>query len=47
MSILVTKVWRQNLDYAKNLQVEYLTGENIPVYGIAFKRLIIVIFLIF
>ena len=30
--ILVTKVWRQNLDYVKNLQVKYFTGENIRIY---------------
>ena len=29
--ILVTKVWQQNLDYAKNLQAKYFTGENIPI----------------
>ena len=26
--ILVTKVWRRKLDYAKNLRVKYFTGEN-------------------
>ena len=31
--ILVAKVWRRNLDYAKNLQAKYFTGENIPIYG--------------
>ena len=31
--ILITKVWRQNLDYAKNLQAKYFTSENIPIYG--------------
>ena len=30
----VAKVWRQNLDYAKNLQAKYFTSENIPIYGI-------------
>ena len=31
--ILVTKVWRRNLDYTKNLQANYFTSENIPIYG--------------
>ena len=31
--ILVTKVLRRNLDYAKNLQVKYFTGKNIPIYS--------------
>ena len=31
--ILVAKIWRRNLDYAKNLQAKYFTGENIPIYG--------------
>ena len=31
--ISMTKVWRQNLNYAKNLQAKYFTGENIPLYG--------------
>ena len=31
--ILVAKVWRRNLDYAKKLQAKYFTGENIPIYG--------------
>ena len=26
--ILVAKIWRRNLDYAKNLQVKYFTGEK-------------------
>ena len=29
--ILVTKIWRRNLDYAK-----YFTGKNIPIYGTFF-----------
>ena len=29
--ILVTKVSRRNLDYVKNLQAKYFTGENIPI----------------
>ena len=32
--ILVAKVLRQNLDYTKNLQVKYFTGENIQIYSI-------------
>ena len=32
--ILVAKVWRRKLDYMKNLQAKYFTGENIPIYGI-------------
>ena len=32
--VLVAEVWRRNLDYAKNLQAKYFTGENIPIYGI-------------
>ena len=32
--ILVAKVWRWNLGYAKNLQAKYFTGKNIPIYGI-------------
>ena len=28
------KVWWRNLDYEKNLQAKYFTGENIPIYGI-------------
>ena len=36
--ILVAKVWRQKLDYAKNLQAKYFTGENIPIYGIIIKQ---------
>ena len=31
--ILVAKIWQRNLDYAKNLQAKYFTGENIPIYG--------------
>ena len=31
--ILVAEVWQRNLDYAKNLQVKYFTGENILIYG--------------
>ena len=31
--ILVAKVWRINLDYVKNFQAKYFTGENIPIYG--------------
>ena len=31
--ILVTEVWRQNLDYAKNLQAKYFIGKNIPIYS--------------
>ena len=31
--ILDAKVWRRNLDYAKNLQVKYFTNDNIPIYG--------------
>ena len=31
--ILVTKVWRRKLDYAKNLQAKYFTDENIPIYS--------------
>ena len=27
------RVWWRNLDYTKNLQVKYFTGENIPIYG--------------
>ena len=33
LPILVAKVWRRNLDYTKNLQVKYFTGENILIYG--------------
>ena len=29
---MVAQVWRQNLDYTKNLQAKYFTGENIPIY---------------
>ena len=36
MPILVAKVWRRNLDYAKNLQAKCFTGENIPIYGIPY-----------
>ena len=36
--ILVAKVWQQTLDYAKNLQVKYFTGENIPIYGTCICR---------
>ena len=32
--ILVAKVWRRNLDCMKNLQAEYFSGENIPIYSI-------------
>ena len=32
--IAYVKVRWRNLDYAKNLQVKYFTGENIPIYGI-------------
>ena len=32
--ILVAKVWQRKLDYAKNLQAKYFTGENIQIYGI-------------
>ena len=28
------RVWRRNLDYVKNLQAKYFTGENTPIYGI-------------
>ena len=31
--ILVAEVWQRNLDYAKNLQAKYFTGENILIYG--------------
>ena len=31
--VLVAKVWRRKLDYAKILQVKYFAGENIPIYG--------------
>ena len=31
---LVAKVLQRNLDYVKNLQAKYFTGENIPIYGI-------------
>ena len=31
--ILVAKVWQQNLDYAKHLQVKYFTDQNILIYG--------------
>ena len=31
--IWVIKVWRRNLNYAKNLQAKYFTGENIPIYS--------------
>ena len=35
--ILVAKVWRRNLAYAKNLQAKYFIGENIPIYSIVLK----------
>ena len=41
--ILVAKVWRQNLDYVKNLQVKYFTGENILIYGIYIKLTLVLI----
>ena len=31
--ILVTKVWRRNLDHVKILQAKYFIGENIPIYS--------------
>ena len=40
--ILVAKVRRRNLDYTKNLQVKYFTGENIPIYGIDHSIIIII-----
>ena len=30
---MVAKVWRQKLDYVKNLQAKYFTGKNILIYG--------------
>ena len=31
---LVARVWQRNLDYVKNFQAKYFTGENnIPIYG--------------
>ena len=33
--ILVTKVWRRKLDYAKNLQAKYFIAENILIYSIS------------
>ena len=35
--ILVAKVWRQNLDCAKNLQAKYFFGKNILIYSTSFQ----------
>ena len=37
--ILVAKIWQRKLDYAKNLQAKYFTGENIPIYGTVVNRI--------
>ena len=34
--ILVAKVWRRKLGYAKNLQAKYFTRKNILIYGMYF-----------
>ena len=31
---MVAKVWWRKVEYTKNLQVKYFTGENIPIYGV-------------
>ena len=39
--ILVAKVWRRKLDYAKNLQAKYFTSENILIYGTPLKHSVV------